>query len=103
MSGTINLIWITLLLVVAQQSQFLQGYEASAWGMMLWLGVANAALLSNHDSAWFRVQDALKLLALCALAAQLSPVIALIIIPLALMGTLWQWFDREALAANATS
>ena len=96
MSGTINLILITLLLVVAQQGQFLQGYEAYAWGMMLWLGAANAALLSNYDSAWFRMQDLLKLLVLCALAAQLLPEMALVIIPLALMGTLWQWFEREA-------
>ena len=96
MSGTINLILITLLLVVAQQSQLLQGYEAYAWGMMLWLGVANAALLSNYDSAWFRVQEVLKLLVLCALAAKLSVATALVTIPLALMGTCWQWFEREA-------
>ena len=44
MSGTINLILITLLLVATQQptSARLQAY---AWGMMLWLGVPNAALL----------------------------------------------------------
>ena len=103
MSGTINLILITLLLVVAQQSQLLQGYEAYAWGMMLWLGVANAALLSNYDSAWFRVQEVLKLLVLCALAAKLSVATALVTIPLALMGTCWQWFEREAEVASATS
>ena len=102
MSGTINLILITLLLVTAQQSQILQGYEAFAWGMMLWLGVANAALLSNYDSVWFRVQDALKLLVLCALAAQLSVAMAFVAIPLAVMGTVWQWFETEAEVANAT-
>jgi hypothetical protein len=94
---------MTLLLVLAQQSQLLQGYEAFAWGMMLWLGVANAALLSNYDSAWFRVQDVLKLLVLCALAARLSVATALVAIPLAVMGTIWQWFEREAKVANATS
>ena len=103
MSGTINLILITLLLVTAQQSQLLQGYEVYAWVMMLWLGVSNAALLSNYDSAWFRVQDVLKLLVLCALAAQLSAAAALVVIPLALMGTIWQWFEREAEVASATS
>jgi hypothetical protein len=103
MSGTINLILITLLLVAAQRSQVLQGYEAYAWGMMLWLGVSNAALLSNYDSVWFRVQDVLKLLVLCTLAAQLSAATALVVIPLALMGTVWQWFEREAEVANATS
>ena len=103
MSGTINLISITLLLVTAQQSQLLHGYEAYAWVLMLWLGVSNAALLSNYDSAWFRVQDVLKLLVLCTLAAQLSAATALVIIPLALMGTVWQWFDREAEVASATS
>jgi hypothetical protein len=102
-SGTINLILITLLLVTAQQSQLLQGYEAYAWVMMLWLGVSNAALLSNYDSAWFRVQDASKLLVLCTLAAQLSAAMALVVIPLALMGTVWQWFEREAEVASATS
>jgi hypothetical protein len=103
MSGTINLIVITLLLVVAQQSQVLQGYEAYAWGMMLWLGVSNAALLSNYDSAWFRVQDVVKLVVLCTLAAQLSAVMALVVIPLALMGTVWQWCEREVEVASATS
>jgi len=103
MSGTINLILITLLLVAAQRSQVLQGYEAYAWGMMLWLGVSNAALLSNYDSVWFRVQDVLKLLVLCTLAAQLSAATALVVIPLALMGTVWQWFEREAEVASATS
>jgi hypothetical protein len=103
MSGTINLILITLLLVMAQQSQLLQGYEAYAWGMMLWLGVANAVLLSNYDSAWFRVQEVLKLLVLCALAAKLSVASALVTIPLALVGTSWQWFEREAEVATATS
>ena len=104
MSGTVNLILITLLLVVAQQSQLLQGYEAYAWGMMLWLGVANAALLSNYDSAWFRVQEVLKLLVLCVLAAKLSVATALVTIPFALMGTCWQWFERQAeVAASATS
>ena len=71
--------------------------------MMLWLGVANAALLSNYDSAWFRVQDVLKLLVLCALAAQLSVAMAFIAILLAVMGTVWQWFEREAEVAHATS
>jgi len=71
--------------------------------MMLWLGVSNAALLSNYDSAWFRVQDASKLLVLCTLAAQLSAAMALVVIPLALMGTVWQWFEREAEVASATS
>ncbi|MEC8159078.1 MAG: sterol desaturase family protein, partial [Pseudomonadota bacterium] len=92
-----------LLLVTAQRSQVLQGYEAYAWGMMLWLGVSNAALLSNHDSAWFRVQDVLKLLVLCTLAAQLSEATALVVIPLALMAAVWPWVEREAEVASATS
>jgi hypothetical protein len=103
MSGTVNLILITLLLVVAQQSQLLQGYEAYAWGMMLWLGVANAALLSNYDSAWFRVQDVLKMLVLCALAVQLSVATAFVVIPLTVMGVVWQWFEKETEVASATS
>ena len=71
--------------------------------MMLWLGVANAALLSNYDSAWFRVQEVLKLLVLCVLAAQLSTAMALVIILSALTGTLWQWFDKEVGVASANS
>ena len=71
--------------------------------MMLWLGVSNAALLSNYDSAWFRMQDVLKMLVLCALAAQLSVATAFVVTPLAVMGTVWQWFEREAEVANATS
>jgi hypothetical protein len=71
--------------------------------MMLWLGVSNAALLSNYDSAWFRVQDVLKLLVLCALATQLSATLTLVILPLALTGALWQWFEREGEVARATS
>jgi hypothetical protein len=102
-SGTVNLILITLLLVAAQQSQLLQGFEPYAWTMMLWLGVANAALLSNYDSALFRVQEVVKLLVLGALAAQLSVASALAVIPLALTGTLWQWFERDAEVTNATS
>ena len=48
------------------------------------------------------MQDALKLLALCALAAQLSVAMAFVAIPLAVMGTVWQWFETEAEVANAT-
>jgi hypothetical protein len=71
--------------------------------MMLWLGVANAALLSNYDSAWFRVQDVLKMLVLCALAVQLSVATAFVVIPLTVMGVVWQWFEKETEVASATS
>tara|TARA_B100001109_G_C18634369_1_gene367574 strand:- start:166 stop:549 length:384 start_codon:yes stop_codon:yes gene_type:complete len=103
MSGTFNLILITLLLVAAQNSQLLRGYELFAWGMMLWLGVANAALLNNYDSAWFRVQELVKSLVLFVLATQLSAASAILIIPLSLAGTLWQWFERETEEVGATS
>ena len=63
--------------------------------MMLWLGVANAALLSNYDSVCFRAQEVVKVLVLGALAAQLSAATALIFILLALIGTFWQWFEKE--------
>jgi hypothetical protein len=71
--------------------------------MMLWLGVANAALLSNHDSSWFRAQEVLKLLVLCALAVQLSVATAFVVIPLTVMGVVWQWFERETEVASTTS
>ena len=103
LSGVANLILITLLLVVAQRSQLLLGYEAYAWAMMLWVGVANAALLSNYNSALFRAQEVVRLLVLGVLSAQLSSVIAYAVMPLAVVGALWQWVDRESEVANATS
>ena len=103
LSGVANLILITLLLEVAQRSQLLLGYEAYAWAMMLWVGVANAALLSNYNSALFRAQEAVRLLVLGVLCAQLSSVIAYAVMPLAVVGALWQWVDRESEVANATS
>jgi hypothetical protein len=103
LSGVANLILITLLLVVAQRSQLLLGYEAYAWAMMLWVGVANAALLSNYNSALFSAQEVVRLLVLGVLCAQLSSVIAYAVMPLAVAGALWQWVDRESEVANATS
>ena len=103
LSGVANLILITLLLVVAQRSQLRLGYEAYAWAMMLWVGVANAALLSNYNSALFRAQEVVRLLVLGVLSAQLSSVIAYAVMPLAVVGALWQWVDRESEVANATS
>jgi hypothetical protein len=97
------LILITLLLVVAQRSQLLLGYEVYAWAMMLWVGVANAALLSNYNSALFRAQEVVRLLVLGVLSTQLSSVIAYAVMPLAVVGALWQWVDRESEVANATS
>jgi hypothetical protein len=49
------------------------------------------------------VQDVLKLLVLCTLAVQLSEATALVVIPLALMATVWPWFESEAEVASATS
>ena len=103
MGGTANLILITLLLLLAQRSDMLVGYEAYAWALMLWLGVANAALLSNHDSRVFRFQELLKLVVLAALAAQLSPTPALMMATLALMATIWQWYERDEEVTGATS
>lgn len=103
MGGTANLILITLLLLLAQRSDMLGGYEAYAWALMLWLGVANAALLSNHDSRVFRFQELLKLVVLAALAAQLSPTPALMMATLALMATIWQWYERDEEVTGATS
>jgi hypothetical protein len=71
--------------------------------MMLCVGVANAALLSNYNSALFRAQEVVRLLVLGVLSAQLSSVIAYAVMPLAVVGALWQWVDRESEVANATS
>ncbi|MEL0152173.1 MAG: sterol desaturase family protein [Halieaceae bacterium] len=103
-SGAVNLILITLLLLLAQRSEALHGYEAYAWAMMLWFGVANAALLSNADSRLFRLQEGLKLITLFAFSGLLSPQLALAVTPIALIGVSWQLFERERKeVADATS
>ena len=104
LSGAVNLILITVLLLLAQRSEALRGYEAYAWAMMLWFGVANAALLSNADSRRFRFQEGLKLTVLAVLTGLLSLHLALVITPLALIGVSWQFFERENKeVAGATS
>ena len=104
LSGAVNLIVITILLLLAQRSEALHGYEAYAWAMMLWFGVANAALLSNADSRRFRFQEGLKLTVLAVLTGLLSLQLALVITPLALIGVSWQFFERENKeVAGATS
>jgi len=103
-SGAANLVLITVLLILAQRSEILRGYEAYVWALMLWFGVANAALLSNAESRLFRFQEGLKLIALAVLAGLLSLPLALVITPLALIGVSWQLFEREsAEVAGATS
>ena len=103
-SGVVNLILITVFLILAQRSELLRGYEVYVWALMLWLWVANAALLSNCDSAIFRFQEVLKLLLLVALPALLSPLLALIVSPLALVGASWLFLGRgRGEVAGATS
>lgn len=101
--GTANLILITLLLLLAQRSDVLRGYESYAWALMLWLGVANAALLNNHDSTVFRLQELLKLLVLVALATQLPTATALVMAPLAITGVVWQLLERNEEVTGVTS
>ena len=95
LSGAVNLIVITILLLLAQRSEALHGYEAYAWVMMLWFGVANAALLSDVDSRLFKFQEGLKLIVLVVLAGLLSLQLALVVTPLALAGMSWQFFEGE--------
>jgi hypothetical protein len=102
MSGAVNLILITLLLLLAQQSEMLVGFEMYVWALMLWLGVANAALLSNVDSRLFRLQEIVKALALGVFALQLPTFTAILVISLALLGSGWQWVASKEVAV-ATS
>ena len=103
-SGAANLVLITVLLILAQRSEILRGYEAYVWALMLWFGVANAALLSNAESRLFRFQEGLKLIALAVLAGLLSLPLALVFTPLALIGVSWQLFERKSVeVAGATS
>ena len=103
-SGAVNLILITVLLLLAQRSEALRGYEAHTWAMMLWFGVANAALLSNADSRLFRLQEGVKLITFFVLAGLLSPQLTLAITPIALIGVSWQFFEKEREeVADATS
>jgi hypothetical protein len=102
MSGAVNLILITLLLLLAQQSEMLVGFEMYVWALMLWLGVANAALLSNVDSRLFRLQEMVKALTLGVFALQLPTFTAILVISLALLGSGWQWVASKEVAV-ATS
>lgn len=103
-SGAVNLILITVLLLLAQRGELLLGYEAYAWALMLWLGISNAALLSNYDSKLFRVEGFVKPLLLTLLAAQLSFQLVLFVAPMAFAGMVWQFFEREMKeVADATS
>ena len=102
MSGAVNLILITLLLLLAQQSEMLVGFEMYVWALMLWLGVANAALLSNVDSRLFRLQEIVKALTLGVFALQLPTFTAILVISLALLGSGWQWVASKEVAV-ATS
>ena len=102
MSGAANLIHITLLLLLAQQSEMLVGFEGYVWALMLWLGVANAALLSNVDSRLFRLQEMVKALTLGVFALQLPTFTAILVISLALLGSGWQWIASKEVAV-ATS
>ena len=102
MSGAANLIHITVLLLLAQQSEILVGFEGYVWALMLWLGVANAALLSNADSRLFRLQEIVKVLTLSAFALQLPTFTAVLVISLALLGAGWQWIRSKEVAV-ATS
>ena len=102
MSGAANLIHITVLLLLAQQSEILVGFEGYVWALMLWLGVANAALLSNVDSRLFRLQEIVKVLTLSAFALQLPTFTAVLVISLALLGAGWQWIGSKEVAV-ATS
>ena len=97
-----NLILITLLLLLAQQSEMLVGFEMYVWALMLWLGVANAALLSNVDSRLFRLQEIVKALTLGVFALQLPTFTAILVISLALLGSGWQWIASKEVAV-ATS
>lgn len=103
-SGAANLALITVLLILAQRSEILRGYEAYVWALMLWFGVGNAALLSNAESRLFRFQEGVKLIALAVLAGLLSLPLAFVITPLALIGVSWRLFERESKeVAGATS
>ena len=98
MSGAVNLILITLLLLLAQQSEMLVGFEMYVWALMLWLGIANAALLSNVDSRLFRLQEIVKALTLGVFALQLPTFTAILVISLALFGSGWQWIASKEVA-----
>ena len=94
-SGVFNLLLITMILVIAQQAEALSGYETWAWAMMLWLAVANAALLSNEQSAFFRLQEWLKVAVLISGCAQMSLSLLPLVGPVALAGVAWQFFEKE--------
>ena len=76
MSGAAKLIHITVLLLLAQQSEMLVGFGGYVWALMLWLAVANGALLSNGDSRVCRVQERAKDLTLRAVEPQVESVAA---------------------------
>ena len=102
MSGAANLIHITLLLLLAQQSEMLVGFEGYVWALMLWLGGANAALRSTADSRLFRFQEIVKALTVGVFALQLPTFTAVLVISLALLGSGWQWMaSQEAAVATA--
>ena len=95
-SATANLFAITLLLVVAQQN--ISGVLDARlnWGMMLWLGIANARLMSGSDGPWFKVQEVVKAAVLALLVAPLSGAFAIVGIALALLSVAWL-FLRDGL------
>ena len=62
--------------------------------MMLWFGVANAALFITRILA-LQVSRGLKLIVLVVLAGLLSLQLALVVTPLALAGVSWQFFEGE--------
>jgi hypothetical protein len=104
LSGAMNLLLITAILVVAQQFDALHGYEAIAWGMMLWLGIANAALLSNARSTVFKGLEIARSVVLVGCALQLSALWALATLPAIALTLGWMFLDGEACeAADATS
>ena len=103
-SGAMNLLLITAILVVAQQFDVLRGYEAIAWGMMLWLGIANAALLNNARSTVFKGLEIARSVVLVGCALQLSALWALATLPAVALTLGWMFLDGEAYeAADATS
>ena len=103
-SGAMNLLLITAILVVAQQFDVLHGYEAIAWGMMLWLGIANAALLNNARSTVFKGLEIARSVVLVGCALQLSALWALATLPAVALTLGWMFLDGEAYeAADATS
>ena len=102
-SGVFNLLLITMILVIAQQAEALSGYETWAWAMMLWLAVANAALLSNEQSAFFRLQEWLKVAVLISGCAQMSLSLLPLVGPVALAGVAWQFLEKKNEATKVAS